>query len=229
MRLLTNWSAQVLMMALLLLLMDQVSSAQGMVGRGGSMMGGEGMREMMQRMMGDVLPQPMDPADLPRPESAGAQLLQRFCTQCHYLYGPGLHTAEEWPAVVERMNRRMQMMSGRQMMMRKIEAPSPAQLVTITDYLQEHAQRPLSAARMNELQQTEGGQLFSAVCSRCHPLPDPTQHQAQEWPAVVERMKSYMTSAGQNLPSAKEMEQIIYFLQSYSGADVPSGKNGGKP
>ena len=46
------------------------------------MMGGgdmKGMREMMQRMMGDVLPPGIDPALLPLPDSAGAQLLTRYC------------------------------------------------------------------------------------------------------------------------------------------------------
>jgi cytochrome c5 len=56
-----------------------------------------GMREMMQRIMGDVLPPGMDPALLPEPKSEGARLLTGYCNQCHNLPGPGMHIAAEWP------------------------------------------------------------------------------------------------------------------------------------
>src|SRR5512139_4352060 len=59
-------------------------------------------------MMGGF-PPGSDPASLPELHSEGAQLLQAYCAQCHELPGPGLHTADEWPAVVRRMNMRMQM------------------------------------------------------------------------------------------------------------------------
>lgn len=124
-------------------------------------MGGEGMLEMMQRMMGDMLPPPMDPSDLPEPTSEGAQLLRKFCTQCHYLPGPGLHTAGEWPPVVDRMNRRMQMMRGDHMMMDRIEAPDEKELAAIVAYLQKHAQKPLPASEVAGLAETEGGRLFA--------------------------------------------------------------------
>lgn len=209
----------------ILIFVPRISSVQGMME--GGMMGQGDMREMMQRMMDDMLPQPMDPADLPEPESEGAQLLQQFCIQCHYLYGPGLHSAEEWPAVVTRMNRRIQMMGGRRMMMGTTEAPSQEQLAIIVDYLQKHAQKPLPAAQVDELQQTEGGRLFSSVCSRCHPLPDPAQYTARKWPAVVERMKPYMAESGQGIPSEKELEKIVNFLQSTRTEDTAKG-NGKK-
>jgi cytochrome c5 len=179
------------------------------------MMGGEGMREMMQQMMGDMLPPPMDPAFLPDPDSEGARLLQRFCTQCHYLPGPGLHTSADWPAVVNRMNRRMQMMSRRgMMMMGRVDAPAEGELVTILSYLQAHAQKPL-AERLSPALETEAGQSFRAVCSQCHVLPDPGQHSAAEWPAVVERMKGYMEAMGKQVPEEKTVRAIVDFLQRH--------------
>lgn len=198
------------------LLMVMVTSgfvwAQGIMGGRGGMMSGQDMREMMQQMMGDMLPPPMDPASLPDPNSAGARLLQRFCTQCHYLPGPGLHTAAQWPPVVERMNRRMQMMSGHRMMMERIEAPTKQELAAIRGYLQAHAQKPLPARLMSELE-SEMGKAFRATCSQCHTLPDPGQHTAKEWPAVVERMKGYMSAMGKPVPGDREMQQIIDFLR----------------
>jgi hypothetical protein len=104
-----------------------------------------GMREMMQRMMGDVLPPGVDPNLLPEPESRGARLLERYCTQCHNLPGPGIHTATEWPLVVNRMNGRMQMMSGGGMMgggMMGVSVPSAPELNALNEYLLKHAQKP---------------------------------------------------------------------------------------
>lgn len=76
------------------------------------MMGGsDGMRSMMQRMMGDVLPPVIDQSLLPDPQSEGAKLLSHVCSQCHNFPGPGMHTASEWSAVVARMYRREQMMT----------------------------------------------------------------------------------------------------------------------
>lgn len=99
------------------------------------------MKEMMKGMMGALLPPGIHPENLPDPQSAGAQLLARYCTQCHELPGPGMHTADQWPSVVDRMNQRMRMMSGRGMMgmMHDIKAPSDNELQTLVRYLQTHA------------------------------------------------------------------------------------------
>ena len=184
--------------------------AQGMMGVHGDMMDREGMREMMQNMMGDMLP-PMNPDQLPDPDSKGAQLLQQFCTQCHNPPGPGLHTAAEWPAVVGRMDRRMQMMG-------QTEAPDKQELATILGYLQAHAQKPL-ATRLAPSLETAVGKAFRDVCSQCHALPDPGQHTAKKWPGVVERMKGYMESMGKQVPDEKTLREILGFLQrnAYGG------------
>ncbi len=178
----------------------------------GQRMGGEGMREMMQRMMGDVLPPGIDPAQLPAPTSKGARLLGRYCMQCHNLPGPGMHTAQEWPAVVARMNQRMQMMSGHGMMMGQVEAPSANELQSLLDYLQAHAQRPIDPTRYPELA-TAWGRAFQTTCAQCHALPDPKQHSANEWPGVVARMQQNMRTMGKPVPDEKALGEIIGFLQ----------------
>lgn len=187
----------------------------------GQMMDGnnmKGMREMMQRMMGDVLPPGIDPALLPEPRSKGARLLGRYCAQCHNLPGPGRHTAQEWPAVVHRMNQRMQMMSGHGMMgmmMGQVEAPSERELQSILDYLQAHAQRPIDPTRYPELA-TAAGRAFQTACARCHALPDPQQHTAEEWPGVVARMTKNMAVMGKTVPDEKALGEIIGFLQRHA-------------
>lgn len=195
-----------------------LSAAGASCGWAQGMMGGEGMREMMRNMMGDMLP-PMNPDQLPDPDSKGALLLQQFCTQCHNLPGPGLHTAAEWPAVVGRMDRRMQMMSRQgMMMMGRIEAPDKQELATILGYLQAHAQKALDT-RLAPGLETAAGKAFRDFCSQCHALPDPGQHTAKKWPEVVERMKGYMESMDKRVPDEKTLREILGFLQrnAYGG------------
>jgi cytochrome c2 len=204
-----NWR---IFLARLCMVAVVLSAAGASCGWAQGMMGGEGMREMMQNMMGDMLP-PMNAAQLPDPDSKGALLLQQFCTQCHNLPGPGLHTAAQWPPVVNRMVIRMQRMSGHgMMMMGRIEAPDKQELATILGYLQTHAQKPLGT-RLAPGLETAAGKAFRDFCSQCHALPDPGQHTANKWPGVVERMKGYMESMGKEVPDEKTLREILGFLQ----------------
>lgn len=189
------------------------SSARGMMGHHDGMMDGSDM----QQMTIDTLP-PLDPAQLPDPDSEGALLLQRFCTQCHNLPGPGMHTAEEWPAVVNRMNQRMRMMGRHGMMMGRNEVPSHRQSAVILDYLQAYAQRPLRSSP-SPSPENKAGQAFNEVCARCHALPDPAQHSAGEWPAVVQRMKTYMSKTDKAVPDEAELAAINGYLQRHSGVE----------
>ncbi len=84
------------------------------------------------------MPQGIKPSQLPEPDSEGARLLGRYCSQCHGVPGPGMHIADEWPNVVARMNRRMQMMSRKRTMMR-IEAPDNNELEILMAYLKKNA------------------------------------------------------------------------------------------
>lgn len=109
------------------------NSPMSMDGMG--MMGQGAMKEMMQRMMEDQLPPGIDEANLPEPKSQGARLLARYCIQCHDLPPPALHTASEWPKVMARMERHMQMMAR----MGSIQNPTDQEQTAILSYLQQHA------------------------------------------------------------------------------------------
>jgi len=129
-------------------------------------------------IMGEQMPPGIDPANLPDPQSEGARLIQRYCSQCHNLPAPGIHTAAEWPNVVARMNHRMQMMSGRggMWMMRNTKAPSEQELDTLIIYLQANALEVLEVTRHPDIDTTPAGIAFQQTCSRCHGLPDPSAH-----------------------------------------------------
>jgi hypothetical protein len=94
-----------------------------------------GMMEGM--MMGGRMPPASDPGQLPESESDGARLVSRYCTQCHELPLPALHTAEGWTPVAQRMHRRMQWMSENGSL--PIRVPTDLELQSIIGYLQEHA------------------------------------------------------------------------------------------
>jgi len=201
-------------------------------GQGTGEAGMQNMREMMQRMMGDRLPPGIDPKLLPDPKSRGARLLQQYCAQCHNLPGPGMHTAAEWPDVVNRMDARMRMMSGGMMGggmmgggMMNVHAPSAAELETLTTYLRHHAQRPIDTKRYSDLD-GPAGRAFQATCAQCHALPDPAQHTAAQWPGVVARMQHNMTVMGRSAPDAETFSLIISFLERHArGTDEPQSGN----
>lgn len=188
----------------------------GMMG-GGMMMDRQDMKEMMKNMMGAQLPPGINPVNLPDPQSTSAQLLAQYCTQCHELPGPGMHIAEEWLSVVDRMNRRMRMMSDRGMMriMDDVKAPTDNELQTIVAYLQRHAQKPMDKTKYTDLN-TPPGKSFDAMCSQCHALPDPKQHTFAEWPSVVERMTQNMKMMGKPIPDRETLETIVEYMQRHA-------------
>jgi len=55
--------------------------------------------------------QPLDAKRLPEVNSASAESFRLACGQCHALPDPRMHTAQEWPAVVNRMQENMEWMN----------------------------------------------------------------------------------------------------------------------
>ena len=197
---------------------EPASGERTILAGGMGMMGGMGMhRDMMQGMMGGMLPPGLDPARLPESDSSGAHLLRQFCMQCHNLPGPGLHTAAEWPQVLGRMNMRMRMMGEMMGGMMGVVAPDPVQLKILLGYLQRHAQKPIDAAAYPDLD-TPPGLAFGTTCMQCHALPDPRQHTAHEWPSVVARMRGHMAAMGKIVPDETTTNEIVDFLQRHSTA-----------
>ena len=121
------------------------------------------------------------------------------------------------PRNAPRLRRPAEMMSGRGMMgmMHDISAPSDGELEILTAYLQKHALKPIDKTRYEELN-TPAGKLFDATCSRCHGLPDPKQHTADEWPEVVQRMTRNMQLMGKPVPDREALDTILGFLQQHA-------------
>jgi mono/diheme cytochrome c family protein len=154
-------------------------------------------------------PPGIEPAALPEPASRGAQLLQQYCVQCHALTGPGRHTAEEWPAVLERMNMLMDVSRRFRGLMGSIRMPAAEELRMLGEYLASHALQPLRGTPRGA-----GAQAFASACAACHTLPDPRGYSAAEWPAVVTQMRDKAGVMGRaELVEAMADTDVLAYLQ----------------
>ena len=178
---------------------------------GGGMMNRDEMKGMMQRMMPGMLPPGVKPENLPNPSSRGAKLLNHYCTQCHDLPNPAMHTVDEWPAITTRMFSRMSMMSG----MMGVENPSSEEQALIISYLKVHSLKAISPGMLPS-PESKGAILFKKTCSQCHALPEPSLHTAQEWSAVVERMRGNMQTMGKKVITDQEKAAIADYLMSHA-------------
>jgi len=178
----------------------------------GGMMHKDGMGGMM-RSGGAQLPELL-PEQLPDPKSEGAELTVRYCAQCHNLPSPATHSAEEWREVLDRMDRYMAGHMPPHGMM-KIRRPTAEEREALLQYLQQHALRTFSGQSIPE-PDSAGAKRYKTVCVRCHALPDPSLHTANEWPDVVERMRRNMKVMGKPVITDTERTEISDYLKRHA-------------
>ena len=197
--------------------LDLRGSPQGAMAQmqGDGMMREEQQRGMMDEMMSGRVPGIL-PDQLPDPASIEAGLLVRYCAQCHNLPSPATHSAEEWTAVVDRMDRLMSSVEGmgRREMMR-IKRPTEDERKRLLRYLQAHALRPFSAPSI-PLPDSPGAKMFQSVCTQCHVLPDIKLHTAEEWPGIIERMRMNMKVIGKREITDEERDAIADYLKQHA-------------
>jgi len=161
--------------------------------------------------MGGKFPPAVSVESLPEPDSRGATLLRNYCAQCHGLPSPGLHSAEEWQPVLNRMLRRMDMMERWDRWM-QVRSPTREEANLLLEYLQKHSRREIGVEEIPEVDTPEA-LAFVEVCSQCHALPDPRQHSVDEWPAVISRMKRHMEMMGKSVPGDDVLSDIENYLR----------------
>lgn len=150
-------------------------------------------------------PEGIAPGDLPEPQSPGAKLVAKYCAQCHELPTPTAHSATDWPGVIRRMWLRMDAISERF----HVQAPTLAERATMVAYVTRHA---LEVSGAN-LPAGPGREVFAEVCSKCHALPDPRVHSAQDWVAVFERMERNMERMKLKPLARAQTTDILLYLQ----------------
>lgn len=142
-------------------------------------------------------------ADLPDPESAGAQDLVVYCTACHSLPNPAMHSATDWPAVLRRMWLRMSLLPPEY----TLAVPEMGEKIVLLDYLTSHA---LKVAE--HLPPGPDREYFEQTCGRCHELPDPKQHSTEDWYVVVRRMNEHMQAILGTQLTSDQIERIVHYL-----------------
>lgn len=83
---------------------------------------------------------PLDPAAYPDLYTPAGEAFRLACSQCHVLPDPKRHTAAEWPAVVERMQKNMAWMN-RVVGSKPIADEPQLRVEEINAFLQKHARR----------------------------------------------------------------------------------------
>jgi mono/diheme cytochrome c family protein len=151
-------------------------------------------------------PSGVAPGDLPDPQSRGAQLVIQYCTQCHSLPAPSMHSATDWPSVARRMWLRMEMLPPSL----GVQVPPPADRYTMLTYLLANSLKVSGSV----LPPGKGRDEFAVVCSQCHAVPDPRVHSPQDWPAVYSRMERNMERMGVRAPDATQTGDILLYLQA---------------
>jgi cytochrome c5 len=151
-------------------------------------------------------PEGVAPGDLPEPASVGAQLVAKYCAQCHALPAPTAHSATDWPGVVRRMWLRMDGLQPTH----GIRAPLLAERVAMLEYLAQNGLRVSGTT----LPPGAGREVFSEGCSQCHALPDPRQHSAQDWPSVFQRMERNMARMKVAPFTREQTTSILLYLQN---------------
>jgi cytochrome c5 len=172
--------------------------------------GGHGLNQQDELLLAAAniaLPPPdVKPADLPEPNSKGAQLMAQYCAQCHNLPTPAMHSATDWPSIARRMWLRMEWLPPTL----GVKVPTMAERFATLDYLTANALK-VSAAN---LPPGPGRETFQLVCSRCHALPDPRVHSPADWPTVFARMERNMERMKVAPLARSQTSDILLYLQS---------------
>lgn len=154
-----------------------------------------------------ALPPPgVTAADLPDPNSTGAQLVAQYCGQCHNLPTPQMHSATDWPGIARRMWLRMELLPPQH----QVKVPAAAERFALLDYLNTNALKVSGSS----LPPGVGREAFSQVCSRCHALPDPRVHSREDWATVYARMERNMERMKVPPPTREQTTDIIMYLQA---------------
>jgi len=171
-------------------------------------------KTLMNQMIKEPLPPGISPENLPEPDSSGAKLLQKYCSQCHDIFSPKMHSAEKWSSVFQRVSWHMQDCPKGERMgrMAKVEAPSPEEGTELLNYLKRYSLIAADQSKLGQLD-TPSGIAFLQICAQCHALPDPKQHAPQEWPAVTARMNQNMQFMHKSVIQPKEEALTIQYLQ----------------
>lgn len=152
---------------------------------------------------------------LPDAKSKGAKLFALYCSSCHSLPSPRMHSRSDWPARFEKMMDHFRLMAGAAP---DIKMPADNEKEEIVSYLKKNGFIGLDAYA--PLLVEPDGFNVAWFCSACHAVPDPIQFpakdavqlSAKEWRLVVDRMNTYRKNQGREILSDADKELVVKFL-----------------
>lgn len=176
-------------------------------------------------------PETFTEADLPEPESYGAGMLKAYCDRCHWLPAPAMHSAEEWPLLLRRMQLRARTLQRRlggpladrtvgRFLLQGISstelemAATESQLDSLEAYLVRNA---LPTVERGELGPGPYADFYRQTCGTCHELPDPAAYTASEWEEIVPRMANNMRLMAVEPITDDDQDRILEFLRPRAG------------
>jgi len=168
----------------------------------------------------EVMPPGLASDLLPDVGSQGATLMESYCTQCHALPGPGRHTAEEWPQVLDRMFVLMDVADRFGGLLGNVKTPSLIEREQLSHYLVLH-----SLKATTKKPQGVGAAAFENHCAGCHALPDLAQYQHLDQLSLIKRMQRNMEVMKYSPPTADAMMQIQIYMKSNINAEKGSPGN----
>lgn len=177
-------------------------------------------------------------AVLPEPDSEGAKIFTTYCTQCHVLQNPKMHSGREWKIVVERMAFRMWIVqkiikdmkakmktswegSGMLKVIAEnkiktdeaIVIPTDDEKLKIVQYLDKHGLEVFFSAKDLQAKNSKELKTYKKVCSQCHDLPNPKLFKANEWFEIINRLQIIAEGMETPVMSPDEEKEVLKFLQ----------------
>ena len=152
---------------------------------------------------------------LPDSKSKGAKLFALYCSSCHSLPSPRMHSRSDWPLRFEKMMDHFRLMAGAAP---DIKMPADNEKEEIVSYLKKNGFIGLDTYA--PLLVEPDGFNVAWFCSSCHAVPDPIQFpakdavqlSAKEWRLVVDRMNTYRKNQGREILSDADKELVVKFL-----------------
>lgn len=162
-----------------------------------------------------AIPGGLTARELPDAKSKGAQLFASYCSKCHSLPSPRMHSSSDWPMRFEKMLDHSVMIAGTAPDSKMM--PANNEKTEILAYLQKNGFVGL-AAYAPLLTEPDGFNV-AWYCSSCHAVPDPvqfraidaTQLTAKEWGLIVDRMNTYRKKQGREILSDSDKNSIVDF------------------
>jgi len=161
----------------------------------------------------------------PDPDSDGARLVGRYCSQCHFAPGPGQHTAAEWAELVPRMSLLMEVTARFGTRSPPTERPSTGERAELLAYLERYALRPL-------VDPSAAPPAYRSLCGDCHAAPAPAAYAGTDWSELLGRMLGHRVTMLRPPADPLAQAQVAAYLGisvAPAGDPVPTAKTEGAP